>query len=84
MHSVSPTGCSARFVTNYETTTFGTRKLLPLHIASQANYHIEIGFGQRIGDGACVSRAVNKQIAIFEKVSLGKAICVPILLPVSR
>jgi len=36
--------------------------ILPLHIASRANYYIEIGFGRRNGDSSCVCGGIDKQI----------------------
>jgi len=54
--------------------------LLPLHIASLANDHIEIVLRLRIGDGPIVAGRIDWQIAIFDDVSLSKAIHVPILL----
>ena len=50
---------------------------------SLAEYHIQIGVGQRNRDGSCVPTDVNEQIAIVGGVSLRKAIRVPILLCVS-
>jgi len=44
---------------------------------------MEIGFGQRNGDGSCITGGVNGQICIVDNESLRKVICVPILLPVS-
>jgi len=46
-----------------------TRKLLPLHIASLANYHIEIGFGRRHGEGSSVTGGVDTQIGNFDDLS---------------
>jgi len=40
-------------------------------------------FGQRHGDGSCVTGGVDSQIGIFDDVSRVKAICEPISLRVS-
>ena len=60
-----------------------TCKLLPLHEASLGNYHIEIRYRQRYGDGFHVARGIDSQIVSFEDLSLGKAIFVPTLLCIS-
>jgi len=60
-----------------------THELLPLHIASPANWHIEIGFWQWHGDSFYGSGGIDRQISIFDVISQCKAICVPILLHVS-
>jgi len=57
--------------------------LLALHIPSQVTYHTNIGFGGRNGDDSYLAGAVNRQIDIFDNVSLRKETSVPILLCVS-
>jgi len=52
-------------------------------ILSPANYHIDIGFRRRDGDGSCVCGWIDMQTVIFDVWSLGKASCLPILLWVS-
>jgi len=73
----------ARFVTFAECKACSTCKLLPLHIASPANHHIALGFGQRHGDGSCVGGGIDGQNVHFDVISWGKAICLPILLRIS-
>jgi len=73
----------ARFIIWLESEACWTHKLLWLHIASPANHHIEIGFGQRHCDGSCVVRLIDRQSVICYVISRWKAICVPIWLPVS-
>jgi len=75
--------CRARFITHSEWEACWTHKLWPLHIASPTNHHIEIGFGQRHCDGFCVIGGIQRQVCIFDFISLRKAISVPILLSVS-
>jgi len=73
----------AQFITHSECEASWIRKLSTLHRASPADYHIEIGFRWRHVDGSCVIEVLQRQICIFEVISLWKAICVPILLHVS-
>jgi len=54
-----------------------------MDIMSQVNYQIAIRFWQRNGDSSCVANGVNRQIAMFDDVSLGKPIGVPIILSIS-
>jgi len=70
-------------VPDQEITACSACKLLPLHIASQADHHIEIGFGRRDGGSSCIARSVHWQIVMYDDGSLAKAIRVPILLSVS-
>lgn len=49
---------------------------LPLHIASLANYQIEIRFRPQLWESSSFTRGVNWQISIINNVSLGKEICV--------
>jgi len=44
--------------------------MLALIITTLANYHIEIGFGQRNGDTSCIARGLDWQVAVFNDVSL--------------
>jgi len=47
IHRISPARCGvAWFITNEDNKACSIRKLLPLHTASVANCHIEIGYGQ--------------------------------------
>jgi len=48
-----------------------------------ANYHIDIGFRRRDGDGSCVCAKIDMQTVIFDVWSLGKASCLPLSLRVS-
>jgi len=48
-----------------------------------ANYHIDIGFRRRDGDGSCICGRIDMQNAILDVWSQGKASCLPILLCVS-
>jgi len=48
-----------------------------------ANYHIDIGFRRRDGDGSCVCGRIDMQTVIFNVWLQGKASCLPILLRVS-
>jgi len=81
--SVLPSGLHARLVTDSEIKAHWTHKLSPLHIASQANCQIEIGFRGRHSDLSTVARAINRQIGIYDNVSILNAIPAPILLCVS-
>jgi len=40
-----------------------------LCIWPRANHHIDFGFGQRHGDGSCVSGRIDRQSSIFEDIS---------------
>ena len=73
----------AGLITYSESKACWTCKLSPLHIASPATHHIEIGFTRRHCAGSCVSTEIETQIGIFGIISLWKAICVSILLCVS-
>jgi len=81
--SVLPSGLHARLGTDSEINAHWTHKLSPLHIESQANYQIEIGFRGRHSDLSTVARAINRQIGIYDNVSILNAIPAPILLCVS-
>jgi len=83
MSSRSRTRHRACFLTYSQCEACSTCMLLPLHIASPANHHIESGFGQRHGDGSCVIREIDRWIGIFDVISLWKTRVVPILLCVS-
>jgi len=48
-----------------------------------ANYHIDIGFRRRNGDGAWVCGRIDMQTVIFDVWSRGKASCLPVSLRVS-
>jgi len=48
-----------------------------------ANYHIDIRFQRRDGDGSCVCGRIHMQTVIFDIWSWGNASCLPILLSVS-
>jgi len=48
-----------------------------------ANYHIDIGFRRRDGDGSCVCGRIAMQNIILDVWSRGRASCLPILLRVS-
>jgi len=48
-----------------------------------ANYHIDIGFRRRDGDGSCVCGRIDIQNGILDVWSRGKASCFPILLHVN-
>ena len=74
-HGISYAQRGARFVTQGDCDTSSTCELFPQDIASLANYPIEIGIGQRHGDGSCVSGGIDCQIGIFDDVSAIKAIC---------
>jgi len=50
---------------------------------SEANYHINIGFRQRHGEGPSVAGELNRRIGVCEDVSIWNAIPVPSLLCVS-
>jgi len=82
-HSISLAWCSSQFVADWECEGCWTRKDWPPHIASLANYDVEIGFGWRHGDGSCVTGDIDSQIVNIDDVALVKVICVPILLSVS-
>jgi len=81
--SISHAQCGAWLITDGDCEASSTRKHVPLHVASRANYHIEIGFGRRHCDGSCVTRGVDSQIGIFDPGSQANAIRVPSLLCVS-
>jgi len=49
----------------------------------RANYHIDIGFRRRDGDGSCIWGRIDMQNVILDVWSRGKASCLPILLCVS-
>jgi len=61
MHSICIVWHGARFDPDYKCKDFITHKLLPLHIASPANYHMVIGFGWRHGDGSWVAWEIDHQ-----------------------
>jgi len=52
-------------------------------IRRPANYHIDIGFRQRDGDGSCLCGRIDMHTLIFDVCSRGKESCLPILLRVS-
>jgi len=83
MRSVPPARPNAWVVTNSAIQACSTHKLRPLHIASEAIYHIEIGFQQGLGDGSCVTGRMNRQIGICDDVSISNALPVLSLLCVS-
>jgi len=83
MEYIPPARPGAQLVTNSEINPGWTHKFQPLHIASHANYNIEIGFQQRHGGGSCVAGGMNRQIGICDDVSIWNAIPVPIFLRVS-
>jgi len=80
MHGISPTSCSTWLVPDEEINGCWTHKLLPLHIASPAYFHIEIRFGWRNGDGSCITCGANRWIDIFDDAYLGNDVSVSILL----
>ena len=82
-HSICNARRGTRFVTDWDSKASSTCKLFPLHIVSQAEYHIEIGFGLRHGDGSCFTGEINSQITIFDDVSRINTICEHVLLCVS-
>jgi len=53
---------------------------LPRHRALPANHHLDFGFGQRHGDGSCISGGIDRQTFIFDVISRWKAICLLVLL----
>ena len=79
-HSTSHAWHGTRFVTDEDCEACWTWKLVPLYMASLANYHIEIGFGRQHGDGFCSTWGIGSQIGVFDDISRIKAIFVPILL----
>jgi len=74
-HIVSHARRGAQFVTEGYCDACSTREHLPQRLALLANYHREIGFGRRHGDGFCVTGGIDSQIGIFDNVSRVKAIC---------
>jgi len=64
--------CCVRFDTDSGWTACWTRKLLPLHEASLVNYHIEIGYGRRYGDGSRVTGGIDTWIVYLDNLSLVK------------
>jgi len=80
MHSVLPARPNARFVSDSAIKACPTYKVQPMHIASQANYHLEIGFRQRHCDGCCIAGGMNWQLGISDNVSIWNVILVSILL----
>jgi len=83
MQSVSPHQGGAGFVTDQHMEACWTIKLLLLETASLANDNIEIGFRWWNGHGSRVARGIDIQTAMFDDVSLWKAIRISILLHVS-
>jgi len=73
----------ARLVSFAQCKSCWTCKRSPLDIVSPANHDIDIRFRWRHCDGSCVSEGTQKQICIFDIISLWNAICVPICLCVS-
>jgi len=69
--------------TDWEWEPRWTVKLLRLHNASLIEFHIEIGYGRRYGDGSRVAGGIDSETVYFGVVSLVKANCVPTLLRVS-
>jgi len=82
-HRDSPAQHGTSCITDSEIETCRTRNLLPFYTASLANYHIEIRFGRRNGDGSSVAGVILRQSGTFDDVSLWKAIGVHILLLVN-
>jgi len=83
LHWASLPQCSAWFTTDLECEACLTFILIPMHRDFIGNYHKEIRFGWRHGDGPSVSRGMDRQMAIYDDWSLGEVICVPILWCVS-
>jgi len=53
------------FVTFPDSKACWTCKVLPLHIASHANHHIETGFGRTDGDGSLVSGGIMDKLVLL-------------------
>jgi len=68
MNIFSPAWRGVRFVADQVCDDIWTCNILPLHIASRTNDHIEIGLGQRNGDSSWVSGGIAMQIDIFDDV----------------
>jgi hypothetical protein len=71
------------FATDHMCEASSTSKGLPLHVASQAINHIEIGFGRRNGNSPYCRGGIDKEIQIFDHVELWKEIGVPNVLCVN-
>jgi len=82
-HSIFLARRSGQFVADWECEGCWTRQRWPPHITSLANYHIEIRFGRRQGDGSGVTGGIDSQIVNIDDIALVKVFCVPTLLRVS-
>ena len=74
-HSIADARCGARFVSEGDSDACSAGELLPQRIVLLANYHIEITFGQKHGDGSRVTGGIDCEVRIFDDVSGVEAIC---------
>jgi len=66
----------ARFITCAESEAYWAHKHIPLHLASRADHHMDIGYERRHSDGSCVSAGIDMQNDIFDVISHWRAIWV--------
>jgi len=83
MHIGSDTRRGTEFITDKQMEDCLTRKLSPLHVTSQANYHRGIGFRWTYCNGSFVIGTLPAQLVIIEDLSPQEVIGVPILLCVN-
>jgi len=83
MHISSHAQRGTQFVTDKQIETYWTRKLLPLHVTSLANYHTGIGFRWTYCNGLFVIGKLPAQFVIIDDSFPRKAISVPISLNVN-
>jgi hypothetical protein len=79
-HSISLARRGGQLITNWKCEGCWTCKLRLLQIVSLPNYHIEIVFGRKPGDGSCVTGGIDRPISNIDDVALIQVICVPIML----
>jgi len=79
----SPVRRGVRFVTDHLCDAGSTNQRPSLHIASRADYYIEIGVVRTNGDSSCIWGGIDSHNESFDYVELWKAIYVSILLCVS-
>jgi hypothetical protein len=67
-HNISIVQGSAWFISDGERNACWPHMLSPLHRVCQVNYHIEIGFGWRLGVGSSVAVVIDSEMWYFDVV----------------
>jgi len=83
MQSVSFASQEAELITKLDNEACWTRKHLPVHMATGANYHTDIRLEQRDGDDWSGAGKIETQIMIFDVRSSRNVLSIPILIRVS-